>query len=672
MGQTSFFIQIYHLTYLLFVSLMLVGCSNSGSDTNPSTSISVTEIENDTIPKSSKEWEWGCDSDTSCMFRSSVNQESTHTFSESDGYTLETTITEEIGDRDEGVYYLHVQAKDLSGNESDVKTASFILQLSRSPISAISLVLIDPAPQTGSSPFYRNRTPTIEVSRKERGEMLESGQKIQFYNSADCNSLNVISDTIALIGQSSIRLTTDYLHPGIYNIYAGVRTESSLKCSSESLMYVVYNPVVIGHKFSCHLAKTGSVKCWGMNDKGQLGQGNSNESGKGAIGDASGEMGDQLPEVDLGTDRRARFITAGSHHVCAILDDNSVKCWGKNDVGQLGQGNSNESGKDAIGDAFGEMGDGLDPIDLGDGRTVKTIAAGGDYTCAVLDNNSLKCWGKNDEHQLGLALNTETYGDDEDEMGDNLLRVDLGNGRIAKAVATGNHRACAILNNDSVKCWGRRSFSDIGSNENQLSQTTDPNVGRPYSVDLGDNHTAKTITVGNGHTCVILDNNGMKCWGLNDKGQLGLGDTENRGDDLNEMGNNLPNLDLGLNHIASAITTGDNHTCAILTLVDEDSVKCWGENNKGQLGLGDLRNRGDETNETVDNLSKVDLGLNLIIKTVMAGNEHTCAVLNDASSDDDIVKCWGSNDKGQLGLGDTKNRGGLPDEVRDRLPEIEL
>ena len=102
------------------------------------------------------------------------------------------------------------------------------------------------------------------------------------------------------------------------------------------------------------------------------------------------------------------------------------------------------------------------------------------------------------------------------------------------------------------------------------------------------------ITAGYAHSCFMLDNGSVKCWGYGNYGQLGLGDTNNRGDNSSEMGSNLTVIDLGTGITARAIEAGDNHTCAIL---DNSSVKCWGANASGQLGLGDTNNRGDNSSE---------------------------------------------------------------------------
>ena len=99
-------------------------------------------------------------------------------------------------------------------------------------------------------------------------------------------------------------------------------------------------------------------------------------------------MGDSLPTVALGTGRTAVAITAGNYHTCALLDDGSVKCWGYNDYGQLGLGDTADRGVGA-----GEMGDSLPAVALGTGRTAVAITSGSYHTCALLDDASVKCWG---------------------------------------------------------------------------------------------------------------------------------------------------------------------------------------------------------------------------------------------------------------------------------------
>ena len=156
----------------------------------------------------------------------------------------------------------------------------------------------------------------------------------------------------------------------------------------------------------------------------------------------------------------------------------------------------------------------------------------------------------------------------------------------------------------------------------------------------------------------------MKCWGFNSSGQLGLGDTIDRGGSPGEMGDDLPVLDLGIGRVATAIAAGSSHTCAIL---DDKSVKCWGNNRFGELGLGDTNARGDASGEMGDNLPAVDLGTGRSATAIATAPWRTCALLDDTS-----VKCWGRNVFGTLGLGDTIDRGGSPGEMGNNLPAIDV
>ena len=280
----------------------------------------------------------------------------------------------------------------------------------------------------------------------------------------------------------------------------------------------------------------------------------------------------------------------------------------------------------------------------------------------ILDDGSVKCWGHNGRGQLGYG-DTQSRGDGADEMGDNLPTVDLGLGRSAKFIASGGEHTCAILEDGGVKCWGRNDEGQLGYGD---IQHRGDGAG-----EMGDNleavyftPTVKTIAAGRTHTCALLYDGSVKCWGGNTKGQLGLGDTQNRGAGAGEMGDNLPTVDLGPGRSAKSIATRHEHVCAIL---DDDSVKCWGGNDYGQLGYGDTQNRGDGAGEMGDNLPSVDLGPGRSAKFISASKLHTCVQLDDGS-----VKCWGGNNYGQLGLGNTQNRGDAPHQMGDDLTAVDL
>ena len=179
----------------------------------------------------------------------------------------------------------------------------------------------------------------------------------------------------------------------------------------------------------------------------------------------------------------AKDIAATYFATCALLDDDTVKCWGGNDYGELGQGHLNELGAKPE-----HMGDALLRVDLGTGRTVQQLVGSGSGFCALLDDDTLKCWGWGWGGWPGQG-SEENIGDDPNEMGDNLLPIDLGTG--VKPVKLSH----------SPSAWG--------------------------------------------HVCAQLDNLELKCWGVGDYGALGNGDRESRGDEPGEMGDNLPYVDLG-------------------------------------------------------------------------------------------------------------------------------
>ena len=144
-------------------------------------------------------------------------------------------------------------------------------------------------------------------------------------------------------------------------------------------------------------------------------------------------------------------ISAARQHTCALLDDQTVKCWGRNDSGKLGRGGTNTPGRPAM------TPDTVAPVNLGPGRTAKAISAGGTHTCALLDDRSVRCWGEAGAGQLGYG-NTEDIGDD--ETPGSAGPVDVGAGRTVAAISAGDVHTCARLDDGSVRCWGFGAFTD--------------------------------------------------------------------------------------------------------------------------------------------------------------------------------------------------------------------
>jgi cysteine-rich repeat protein len=357
--------------------------------------------------------------------------------------------------------------------------------------------------------------------------------------------------------------------------------------------------------------------------------------------------------------KEPRAVSAGSTNACALGANGAVQCWGYNVYGQLGLGDTQ-----ARGDALGEVGPNLPVVDLGSSRSAKVVATHILATCAILDNDSLKCWGYNGYGQAGQG-DTLSRGSATGQMGDALPAINLGTGRRAKAVAVGGYHTCAILDDDTLKCWGYNVYGSLGLGDTNSRGDSGGEMGDALpTVNLGTGRSAFAISAGIYSTCAILDNRSVKCWGYNSFGQLGLGDTQSRGDATGEMGDALPAVDLGAGRSALAIGFGTYHACAVL---DDYSLKCWGYNNAGQLGLGDLNNRGDVMGEMGDALPRVSLGSGYVPRVVSGGDAYTCTLSFGGQ-----VKCWGSGTYGRLGLGDQTQRGDGPGEMGDSLPAVSV
>ena len=341
-------------------------------------------------------------------------------------------------------------------------------------------------------------------------------------------------------------------------------------------------------------------------------------------------------------------LVAGAYHTAVILNDGSVKTWGSNSHTQLGQGIAGSP--NSQGDAAGEMGDDLSKVELGTGRTAVRIAAGSYHTAVILDDGSVKVWGKNQNGQLGQGNRTQ-LGSSASDMGDNLTAVDLGTGKTAVAIAAGTEHTAVILNDGSVKAWGFNSYGQLGLGHSEHMGNDAGEMGDNLpAVDLGTGRTAVAIAAGNSVTGVILDDGSVKIWGFDIAGVLGQERYGNIGNDPNEMGDNLPAVDLGTGKTAVDIAIGGNH---VVVLLNDGTIKAWGNNGDGELGQGrDNNHIGDQTGDMGDNLPTTNLPDGLTAIGVAAGFNHTIAIFNNGT-----VGVVGKNHYGQLGQGNTDDVG---------------
>ncbi len=395
----------------------------------------------------------------------------------------------------------------------------------------------------------------------------------------------------------------------------------------------------------------GAVKCWGSNGGGGLASGTSVVDVR---GDAPGEMGAAIPDARLGTAGAAVALYGGATGHCARFADNRLKCWGNNSQGQLGLGDAQDRGTDVAG-----LGDFLPYVDLGTGRWATQVAIGRDRMCAALDDGRARCWGVSHGNFTTRTVD-DFRGDAPGEMGDALPPVDLGTGRFALALAMGTNFQCALFRGGAVKCWGQGIYGALGRSVGARAIADSMGDGLP-PLDLGTGALAVAITAGAEHACALLSSGRIKCWGHNDRGQLGLGDVRNRAEEAGEMGDALPFVAVGVGRTATSVVAVDDRTCAVL---DDATVKCWGANSGGVLGLGNQNAYGTLPGNSGDFLPQVDVGAT--VSALSLGSLYSCARLVDGGT-----KCWGAAPLLGLGLG-SGSLGDAPGEMGSALPRVDV
>lgn len=436
------------------------------------------------------------------------------------------------------------------------------------------------------------------------------------------------------------------------------------------------------------LRSDNTIVSWGRNNAGQLGLGSASNQ----IGGTVNSMGNNLMNLALfdhnnvaNSSLSVVKIFTGDNHACALFNNNRAKCWGDNTYGQAGY--TNIGTKTFIGDSQGEMSDSLPFIDVGteDGTIgtgpakIVSLSLGQSHTCAVIEQisntatfNRVKCWGKKTEGQLGLGSSTGS-GSFNLLLGNSTsyinFTINSGSGDVAQTiydptinsfrlkgvnkVISGSLYNCAVMEDSSIYCWGDNTYGQLG-----IGSTTTLNYPGVRANILAT--TINQIEAGADHWCVFYEygvDTGYNtlCIGKNNHGQLGIGSIDNRGDQNNEL-NTLYYTNWGDGLFPKKLTLGSDYTCAIL---NNNRIKCFGSNADGVLGLGSLISDVGTSSATIgDNNNFIDLGTNgsqpIQVKSIVSNfnGNYLCA-----QTMDDMMKCWGNNDYGQLGLEDKRNRG---------------
>jgi len=412
--------------------------------------------------------------------------------------------------------------------------------------------------------------------------------------------------------------------------------------------------LAVSAHFSCAL-NGDEIKCWGNNNVGQLG-----------IGSTTSIYEPPEESFNLGQDFHPKDIDCGYYHCCAVSTAKTSKCWGGGSHGKLGTGHSGN-----VGDNANEMGDNIAVIDWGTGFEVESIRCSASHSCAVSSDNTLKCIGQNNNGQLGYG-HSNTVGDSADELGDNLPTVDLGTGFDVASIDCGYQYTCAVSTAGKVKCWGYQSVSELGQGHTTLAvgyQPDDMGDNLPFT-ELGSSFTVSSLSCGSVHCCAFSVDKEIKCWGYGKYGQLGYGSSSSKGQYVSQMGDNLDTVDLGSSFVPVMVSAINSATIAVSA---NGTVKGWGYSGHGRTGSESTQSIGDAANEMGDNLPRIDLGTGFNATGIAQGfyGQGMC-VFDGNQPALTAMKCFGNGQYGMLGYGDSASRGAWEGSMGDNLPFVDV
>jgi alpha-tubulin suppressor-like RCC1 family protein len=380
----------------------------------------------------------------------------------------------------------------------------------------------------------------------------------------------------------SHRLPSANIHPGRVMQTSLVRlfvVVGALGLATADAVAGTATKVSVGNRHACAVTAAGGAVCWGDNTWNQLGDGTTTSRA--------------TPAPVSGLSSGVTAIAAGDTHTCALTSAGAVLCWGENSAGQVGDSTTTQRATPT-------------PVN-GLSSGVTAIAAGGAHSCAVAAGGALKCWGYNYYGQLGDTTKV-----------DRLTPVAVSTlSTGVTAVSAGLYFTCALKTGGAMVCWGRNDYGQLGNN-------TVTDSASPVSVSSLSSGAA-AIGTGSAHSCAVTTTGAMSCWGYNGVGQLG---------DTTKVAKRVPTAVSGMSAGVATVGLGQAHTCAVTTV---GALKCWGDNQYGEIGDGTMTERVTPTQVS---------GLTSGIATVSGGGFETCALSTSGE-----IRCWGTNEFSQLGVG---------------------
>jgi alpha-tubulin suppressor-like RCC1 family protein len=315
---------------------------------------------------------------------------------------------------------------------------------------------------------------------------------------------------------------------------------------------------------------------------------------------------------------------------CAVLSSGGVDCWGENNVGELGNGTIDGPDVDLDYDTPQTV------TGISNAVSVTSSPDAGTSYCALLSTGGIDCWGYNDSGQLGNG----TTGGPDGEGGYDTPQTVTGITDAASVVSDADSVGfCAVLTTGGVDCWGYNPYGELG---NGTTGGPDGQEGYDSPQAVTGITDADSVTPDGSGYCAVLSTGGVDCWGYNSVGELGNG--AYNGPD-GEYGYDTPQPVSGITD-ADSVTTDFGGYCAVLST---GGVDCWGDNSRGQLGIGTTSEpAGEYGYDTPQPVTGINDALSLTSGYPSTGGpqEGYCAVLSTGG-----VDCWGDNGSGEIGNG---------------------